>query len=62
MNIDFCKELYNELDIDDFILGYWKVESKFVKAKFIRQKCYIELSEVNEEIPEVKEEYLTYLT
>lgn len=32
------------LDIDDYILGYWKIESEFVRAKFLRQKCYIELS------------------
>ena len=32
------------VDIDDFKLGYWKIESKFKKAKFIRQKCYIELN------------------
>ena len=30
------------IDIDDFRLGAWKHESSFVKAKFIRQKCYIE--------------------
>lgn len=32
------------IDIDDFKLGCWKIESKFKKAKFIRQKCYIELN------------------
>lgn len=32
------------VDIDDFKLGFWKIESKFKKAKFIRQKCYIELN------------------
>lgn len=30
------------IDIDDFRLGAWKHESSFKKAKFIRQKCYIE--------------------
>lgn len=30
------------LDIDDYRLGAWKLESKFKKAKFLRQKCYIE--------------------
>lgn len=30
------------IDIDDFRLGAWKHESDFVKAKFLRQKCYIE--------------------
>ena len=36
------EELKAFLNIDDYILGYWKVESKFKKGKFIRQKCYIE--------------------
>lgn len=35
-------ELYDILEIDDFILGYWKIENRFCKAKFLRQKCYIE--------------------
>lgn len=30
------------IDIDDFRLGAWKHESSFTRAKFIRQKCYIE--------------------
>ena len=30
------------IDIDDFRLGAWKHESSFSRAKFIRQKCYIE--------------------
>ena len=30
------------LDIDDYKLGFWKLESTFTKAKFLRQKCYIE--------------------
>lgn len=32
------------LDIDDVKLGAWKFETKFNKAKFLRQKCYIENS------------------
>jgi len=32
------------LDIDDTRLGAWKFESKFNKARFLRQKCYIENS------------------
>lgn len=36
------KELYDILDIDDYKLGFWKLESVFTKAKFLRQKCYIE--------------------
>lgn len=30
------------LDISDTELGAWKYESRFRKAKFLRQKCYIE--------------------
>ncbi len=36
------EELRNFCDIDDFRLGAWACEGKFSKAKFIRQKCYIE--------------------
>lgn len=36
------KELYDIIDIDDYKLGFWKLESTFTKAKFLRQKCYIE--------------------
>jgi len=36
-------ELPEGLDIDDTKLGAWKFESKFNKAKFLRQKCYIEI-------------------
>ena len=36
------EELKQFIDIDDYILGYWKLESKFKRGKFIRQKCYIE--------------------
>ena len=32
------------LDIDPVKLGAWKYESKFRKAKFLRQKCYLEES------------------
>lgn len=32
------------LDIDDTRLGAWKFETKFTKARFLRQKCYIEMS------------------
>lgn len=35
-------DIHKIFDIDDFELGKWKVESEFVKAKFIRQKCYLE--------------------
>lgn len=30
------------LEVDDYRLGAWKCESKFERARFIRQKCYIE--------------------
>lgn len=49
---DFLKN--SGLEIDDTKLGAWKWETKFTKAKFLRQKCYIELSTeyVQEENPE----------
>ena len=36
------EELKQFIEIDDYKLGYWKLESKWNKAKFIRQKCYLE--------------------
>lgn len=36
------EELKQFCDIDDYKLGFWKHESSFEKAKFIRQKCYLE--------------------
>lgn len=36
------EDLLKFCDIDDVALGYWKIESKFRRAKFIRQKCYLE--------------------
>lgn len=41
-------ELSKILDIDDYKLGYWKLESTFKRGKYLRQKCYIE--EDNEKI------------
>lgn len=35
-------ELPEGLDIDETKLGAWDFETKFRKAKFLRQKCYIE--------------------
>lgn len=35
-------EIPKELNVDDYELGAWKLESHFDKAKYIRQKCYIE--------------------
>lgn len=39
------EELKKFIDVDDYKLGAWKLESKFVNGKFIRQKCYIEMDE-----------------
>ena len=39
------EELKQFVDIDDYRLGAWKVESKFTRGKYIRQKCYIEQNE-----------------
>ena len=36
------KELSQFVDIDNFRLGAWKIESKFTRGKYLRQKCYIE--------------------
>ena len=40
--VDECKKI---LEVDDYKLGAWKKESEFTKAKFIRQKCYVEMYE-----------------
>lgn len=37
------EELKQFCDIDDVKLGYWKHEASFTKARFVRQKCYLEL-------------------
>lgn len=42
------EKLSKIIDIDDYRLGAWKHESSFVRAKFIRQKCYIEQDEDGE--------------
>ena len=36
------EELKQFVDIDDYRLGAWKLESKAKRGRFIRQKCYIE--------------------
>ena len=36
------EELEKFCEIDDVALGKWKHESTFTRAKFIRQKCYLE--------------------
>lgn len=43
------EELKSFIDIDDYILGYWKLESKFERGKFLRQKAYVEENEISEE-------------
>ena len=42
------EELKKFIDIDDYTLGAWKLESTFKRGKFIRQKCYIEEDYDNE--------------
>ena len=37
------EELKQFCDIDDVALGKWKHEATFSKARFIRQKCYLEM-------------------
>ena len=44
------EELKPLIDIDDYTLGAWKHEGNFTQAKFLRQKCYIEQMEGDEEI------------
>lgn len=40
------EELSQFVEIDDFELGKWKIEADNIKvAKFLRQKCYIEIDE-----------------
>ena len=45
-------ELPEGLEIDDTKLGAWKWENKFTKAKFLRQKCYMELCSEDVENPD----------
>ena len=42
------KELSKIVDIDDYKLGAWKLESRFVRGKYIRAKTYIEEDETGE--------------
>lgn len=39
------EELKQFVDVDDYRLGAWKIESYAKRGKFIRQKCYIEEDE-----------------
>lgn len=36
------EELAKDLWIDDYALGAWKLESTYVRGKYLRQKCYME--------------------
>lgn len=42
-------EIPDCLEVDDYKLGAWKCESRFERARFIRQKCYIEDEIITEE-------------
>lgn len=42
IELESAEELKPYVNIDDYILGYWKEESHFTRGKYIRQKCYIE--------------------
>ena len=39
---DDVEELSHSIEIDDYKLGAWKLESTFTRGKYLRQKCYIE--------------------
>ena len=39
---DDLVELGKIIEIDDYKLGAWKVESRYWRGKYLRQKCYIE--------------------
>lgn len=47
LNEDDVKELSKTMDIDDYRLGAWKLESTFKAGKYLRQKCYIEMDETD---------------
>lgn len=36
------EEISNIITVDEYELGAWKIESEFVRGKYLRQKCYIE--------------------
>ena len=48
------------LEIDKSKLGAWKFESKFTRGKFLRQKCYIEMS--SEDVYNPEPEYKLKVT
>ena len=39
-----CEILKKFVDIDDYRLGAWKLESQYVKGRYLRAKSYIELA------------------
>ena len=42
--LDLDINILNKIvEVDDYKLGAWKLESKFKRGKYLRQKCYIEL-------------------
>ena len=45
MGITDIEALRKIIDIDDYKIGAWKIESYFNRAKFIRQKCYLEIDD-----------------
>lgn len=48
------EELKKFVEVDDYKLGAWKIESHASRAKFIRQKCYVEEEEITKEEYEEK--------
>ena len=48
--IEDPNDLKDIIEIDEFKLGAWDHENNFTKAKFIRQKCYIEQIEGQEKL------------
>lgn len=47
LKLQDLNKMKRDLDIDEYKLGAWKIESEFRRAKFLRQKCYIEEDENN---------------
>ena len=49
-------ELPEGLEIDDTKLGAWSHEANFIKAKYLRQKCYIDMitEDIHSENPEYR--------
>ena len=43
------EELSKIIKLDDYKLGYYKVESKAIRGLYIRQKCYLEVEYITEE-------------